>query len=482
MVTPARAADAATIGHWISGKSVGSDSDGHPSVNPFYPDDVVAMVPRGDSAAVERACEAASAAFGSWSTLAGPARAEFLYRWAEAIKARGEELALAMVREVGKPIVEARGEVGRCEMILRYYAGEAVRDGGQVIPGQTAGPLQFSLRRPLGICALITPWNFPLAIPLWKAAPALAMGNTVVLKPAEQSSFAASLLAETSAAAGLPEGVFNVVFGQGSVIGKSLLENPSVRAVSFTGSDTVGKQVALTCAERNVKFQTEMGGKNVAIVLEDADLTQAANLVAGGAMRFAGQKCTATSRAVIVSSVYESFVDELKKALDKLPIGDPADGATAVGPVISQESQSKLLKTISSEKMETIYSGKAASEGYFVPPTVFGKVPQDSDLAQEELFGPVLALMEAKDYDHAIEMANDTKFGLSASLFTKNLSRALDYVKRIEAGMVRVNADTTGVDPHAPFGGVKGSSSGTREQGPAAKEFFTEVRTVQINP
>ena len=482
MTTPAQVADAPTIGHWIGGKAAKASGDGVSSVNPSHPEDVVAVVPRGDSKSVAQACNAASDAFAAWSGMAGPARAEFLYRWAEAIKSRGAELANAMVREVGKPIVEARGEVARCEMILRYYAGEAVREEGDVIPAQTAGPLQFSLRRPLGVCALITPWNFPLAIPLWKAAPALAMGNTVVLKPAEQASYVASLLGETSASAGLPDGVFNVVFGKGSVIGKPLLEDESVRAMSFTGSDTVGKQVALICAERNVKFQTEMGGKNVAIVLEDADLIQAANLVAGGAMRFAGQKCTATSRAVVVREVYDSFVAELKKALDKLPVGDPADESTAVGPVISEESQKKLIEAIAKTKAETVHSGAVLSAGYFVPPTVFGRVDPASALAQEELFGPVLALMEAKDYDHAIELANDARFGLSASLFTKNLPRALDYVKRIEAGMVRVNADTTGVDPHAPFGGVKGSSSGTREQGPAAKEFFTELRTVQINP
>ena len=482
MITTAQAADVPTIGHWIGGKAAMAIGEGVSSINPSKQEDVVAVVTRGDYKPVSQACDAASDAFSAWSALAGPAKAEFLYRWAEAIKSRAAELANAMVREVGKPIVEARGEVARCEMILRYYAGEAVREEGDVIPAQTAGPLQFSLRRPLGVCALITPWNFPLAIPLWKAAPALAMGNTVVLKSAEQSSFVASLLAQTSAAAGLPDGVFNVVFGQGTVIGKSLLEHPSVRAVSFTGSDTVGKQVALICAERNVKFQTEMGGKNVAIVLEDADLTQAANLIAGGAMRFAGQKCTATSRAVIVSSIYDSFVVELKKALDKLPVGDPANETTAVGPVISEDSKKNLLNAISNASAETVYSGAAPGEGYFVQPTVFGKVDPSSELAQEELFGPVLALMEAKDYEQAIELANQTKFGLSASLFTKNLPKALDYVKRIEAGMVRVNADTTGVDPHAPFGGVKGSSSGTREQGPAAKEFFTELRTVQINP
>jgi alpha-ketoglutaric semialdehyde dehydrogenase len=265
-------------------------------------------------------------------------------------------------------------------------------------------------------------------------------------------------------------------------LGSALVDHPVIRAVSFTGSDSVGKRVAEACAARNVKCQTEMGGKNVGIVLSDADLTQAANLVAGGAFRFAGQKCTATSRVVVEKGVYADFQEALVKAAQALPVGDPAEAATAVGPVISMAAQQQIASAVEAAPFDRAYRGEVPTAGYFVPPTVLGRVSSNADVAQEELFGPVLAMMEAEDLEHAIHLANETRFGLSASLFTKNISSALNYIGRIEAGMVRVNGDTTGVDPHAPFGGLKGSSSHSREQGPAAKEFFTELKTVQINP
>lgn len=481
------AVNAARLSHFVAGEFLaGTPGDGLPSLDPARPHEILAWIPTADAAVVDRAVCAAADTFLDWSKLTGPARAENLYRWSDAIKARSAELAEAVAREVGKPIGEAKGEVGRCEMILRYFAGEAVRESGDVIPPQAPGALQYSLRQPLGVVGLITPWNFPLAIPLWKAAPALAMGNTVVLKPAEASSWVASLLAETAQAAGLPAGVFNVVLGKGSSLGPALIGHELVRCISFTGSDTVGGRIAAACAGRNIKFQTEMGGKNVGIVLEDADMAQAASLVAGGAMRFAGQKCTATSRVVVVKAAQERFMSELSQAIDKLPLADPMQADCAIGPVVSESSQADLLRAIAAADAECVYGGRTVSGdvqgGYFVAPTVFSGVKIDSSLAQEELFGPVLAVIEAADYDEAIELANKTRFGLSASLFTKNLSRALDYATRIEAGLVRVNGDTTGVDPHAPFGGVKGSSSGTREQGPAAKEFFTEIKTVQMNP
>lgn len=467
----------------IDGQFVPSDSGGYvPTLDPTHPERTLALVPSGSPDDVARAGSAAAQAQPAWAKLPGPARAEHLYRWSEAIKVRADELATAIVNEVGKPIGEAKGEVGRCEMILRYFAGEAVREVGEVIPAQTAGALQFSLREPVGVIALITPWNFPVAIPLWKAAPALAFGNTVVLKPAETSSLVASILAQTAVDAGLPAGIFNVVLGKGSAIGPALLAHEAVRAVSFTGSDTVGRGIAEACAARNVKCQTEMGGKNVGIVLEDADLAQAANLVAAGAMRFAGQKCTATSRVVVQRSVREKFLSELRTAIDKLPVGDPAEITTAVGPVISATAQTEIRRAIADSQFEAAITVPTPTEGFFVSPTVFDRVAIDSELAQEELFGPVLAVIEAEDFEEAIDLSNRTRFGLSASLFTKNIAKALRYIDKIEAGMVRVNGDTTGVDPHAPFGGVKGSSSHSREQGPAAKEFFTEIKTVQINP
>jgi len=451
------------------------------SINPAHPDEVLAeVVVSGESDAVA-AIESAQSALGAWRGLSGPARAEFLNRWADQIQLRAAELGLAVAREVGKPIGEAKGEVGRCVAILRYFAGDAVRETGQVIPGLAAGSLQYSLRTPLGVVGLITPWNFPVAIPLWKAAPALACGNTVVLKPAETSVWCAAILAETAQAAGLPAGVLNVLLGDGPTLGSVLLSHKLVRGISFTGSSKVGALVAESCAKRNAKFQTEMGGKNAAIVLPDADLKQAAVLVAGGAMRFAGQKCTATSRVIVHKDIVHEFTSELIGAIEQLKVTDPLEADCAVGPVITEASKCRIEQAIS-EFGSPAYSGSAPSVGYFVPPTLFVDVDPKSRLAQEELFGPVLGFSVADSLDQAIEIANDIEFGLSASLFTKDIASAWKYINRIEAGLVRVNADTTGVDPHAPFGGVKGSSSGTREQGPAAKDFYSEIKTVQINP
>jgi acyl-CoA reductase-like NAD-dependent aldehyde dehydrogenase len=476
------------LAHFIGGAVRPSAGDRWiTDVNPSDPADVVAQVPEGTPDEARAAVSAAAEALPAWRALPGPARAEFLYRWAGTLGARQEELAQAMAREVGKPIAEARGEVGRGVVILRYYAGEAVRPIGEVIPAQAAGALQFSRRDPLGVVAMITPWNFPLAIPLWKAAPALAFGNTVVLKPAESSSGMAALLAETAAAAGLPAGVFNVLLGAGPVMGPALLHAPEVRAVSFTGSAAVGAQVAAIAAARNIRYQLEMGGKNVAIVLPDADLARAAALTASGAFRFAGQKCTATSRVIVTRDVEEAFLAQLRTQVAALPLGPVTDPAAAVGPLISERSRESVRRALDASNAERVVEGTVPhsrdfATGWFLAPVVVRGVAPDSEIAQRELFGPVLASFVARDVDHALALANDSGYGLSASLFTKDLKSALDYVNRIEAGLVRVNGDTTGVDPHAPFGGVKGSSSGSREQGPAAREFYTEIRTVQVNP
>ena len=456
-------------------------------VNPSNARDIVAKVPVGHADDVKAAVTAARGALDGWRRLSGPARAELLYRWGQAIADRNEEMAQAVSREVGKPIGEARGEVGRCVMILRYFAGEAVRDIGEVIPAQAAGSLQFTLREPVGVVGLITPWNFPVAIPMWKAAPALAFGNVVVLKPSELAPHSAVLLAETAEKAGIPSGVFNIVLGAGPGVGKALVDSPEVRAVSFTGSAKVGGEVAVAAAKRNIRYQTEMGGKNVAIVLPDADLTQAATLTAAGAMRYAGQKCTATSRVVVAREVEDAFYKALKEQIDKLPLGPVGDASSAVGPLISEASRSRITSALAQHKAKPFMSvdvpkGDDFAQGYFMSPVVYRDVPVDAPLAREELFGPVLASFTARDAEEAIQIANAAQYGLSATLFTRDLRSALKYIERIEVGLVRVNGDTTGVDPHAPFGGMKSSSSGSREQGPAAKEFYTEIKTVQINP
>ena len=455
--------------------------------NPSDASDLVAYVPEGSADDAARAADAAADAFERWASLTGPARADHLYRWSAAIADRQEDLAQAVAREVGKPIGEARGEVARCVTILRYYAGEAVREIGDVIPAQAPGALQFTLREPLGVVALITPWNFPVAIPLWKAAPALAFGNTVVLKPAEMSSHVAVMLAETAVAAQLPPGVFNVLPGSGATVGEALLRAAPVSAISFTGSGRIGARVAAIAAERNIRYQTEMGGKNVAIVLPDADVTQAASLTAAGAMRYAGQKCTATSRVVVAHEVEGPFLAELRRQVESLVLGPVTAPNAAIGPVISEHARDAIRRSLAASDAERVYEGRVPdsadfANGWFLPPTILRGAAMDSELAQRELFGPVLAMFPADDLDHAVALANDTPYGLSASLFTRDVRSALRYLRGIRAGLVRVNGDTTGVDPHAPFGGMKGSSSGSREQGPAAREFYTEIKTVQINP
>jgi aldehyde dehydrogenase (NAD+) len=456
-------------------------------LNPSDARDVIAELPVGTAVDADAAVAAAAGALAGWRRLTGSARAELLHRWAAAIETRAEEMALAMVREVGKPIAEARGEVGRCVVILRYYAGEAVRSMGEVVPAQAAGALQFTLREPHGVVALITPWNFPLAIPLWKAAPALAFGNTVVLKPSEHSPRMGLLLAETAQAAGLQPGVFNVLLGTGAGVGEAVLRNPEVRAVSFTGSAPVGARVAAVAAERNIRFQTEMGGKNVVLVLPDADLDLAAKLTAAGAMRYAGQKCTATSRAVVARQIEDAFLDRLRAQVESLPLGPVTDSSAAVGPVISAAARERIRLAVQRAEGEVVCGGdeprdERFRQGFFVTPTVVRGVDPGAPLAQEELFGPVLAVLTADGLDEALAIANRTRYGLSASLFTRDIGTALRYINQIEVGLVRINGDTTGVDPHAPFGGMKGSSSGSREQGGAAREFYTETKTVQVNP
>lgn len=453
--------------------------------NPSDASDVVTRVPIGSSADVSAAVAAAEAAFPAWRATTGPMRAEALYRWGEQITARAEELAQAIAREVGKPIGEARGEIGRAAVICRYYAGEAVREIGEVIPAQSADALQFTLRDPLGPVALITPWNFPVAIPLWKAAPAIAFGNTVVLKPSELSSHIAHLLAETALAAGLPAGVFNVVHGDGTT-GEALVRHAGIRGISFTGSQAVGAKVSALALARNCRAQTEMGGKNVVIVAKDADLDRAALLTAAGAMRYAGQKCTATSRVIVERSVEAAFLAKLEAAVTALPLGPVTETSAAIGPLISAESRERIVAALEAHPAPLLFGGTLPSDAawqqgnWFAPRAILLDDPQHP-LAQRELFGPVLGVLQADDLDHAIALANATPFGLSASLFTRDLSAAMHYLRRIEVGLVRINGDTTGVDPHAPFGGMKGSSSGSREQGSAARDFYTEIRTIQIH-
>lgn len=477
--------------NWIGGEWVPSSSGETREIrNPSNVDDVVGVVAWSTPDDVAAAVQAAQDAFRSWKNLPGPSRARFLSKAAKILAARLEETAQLLSREQGKPIGEARGEVQRGVDLLEYYAGEGWRSIGEVIPSAAPDTFMYTVREPLGVVGVITPWNFPLAIPLWKSCPALIYGNTVVFKPAADAPLTGLVVAEIFAEAGLPPGVFNVVTGSGSQLGDALINQDAVKAVTFTGSDVVGAHIAKLATARGIKYQLEMGGKNAAIVLADADLDKAADIVISGAMRFAGQKCTATSRAIVERSVMEAFTEKVVERAKSLAIRPATDDEAYLGPVVNQSQREKILSYIEAGKAGEgrlvcgggIPQGELYEKGYFVEPTVFVDVRPDAKIAQEEIFGPVLALVPADDARQAIEIANNVPYGLSASLFTNDLTAAMRYVRDIEVGMVRVNAETAGVELQAPFGGYKASSSYSREQGRAAIEFFTQTKTVTIAP
>ncbi|MBB6734733.1 aldehyde dehydrogenase family protein [Cohnella sp. CBP 2801] len=461
-----------------------------PSTNPARRSETVGFAPDSDRADLEAAVAAADSARRAWRKLAGAQRGALLFKAADLLESRMEEIGRAMTREMGKTIGEAKGETARGAAILRYYAGEGMRPVGDVIPSTDADALMYTTRVPLGVVGVISPWNFPVAIPLWKIAPALIYGNTVVWKPAIETAVTAALVMECFHAAGFPAGVLNMVMGDGAVIGQGIAEHPGIHGVTFTGSNAVGKRVGQIALARGAKYQLEMGGKNPIVVAADADLDLAAEATISGGLRSTGQKCTATSRVIVVRDVYEPFKEKLLAKIKSLRIGDGLDADTWLGPCASQKQYETVLEYIRKgreEGAELLVGGErpgdpALADGFFVSPAVFDRVTAGMTIAREEIFGPVLALMEARDLEEAIELANDTDFGLSASLYTRDLANALTFARESEAGLVRVNAETAGVELQAPFGGMKGSSSHSREQGQAAIEFFTEIKTVFVKP
>jgi alpha-ketoglutaric semialdehyde dehydrogenase len=459
---------------------VGNTGNSIVSRSPQRPSDVVATVPDADRADVERAVEAGRAAWGGWAATPAAQRADALTAAAAALAAAAEEVTGLVVREVGKPAGEAAQEVERGVRILRYHAQAALDPDGETYPAPD-GTLLMSRRRPHGVAGLITPWNFPVAIPLWKAAPALAYGNAVVLKPAPESSAIALRLGELLDDV-LPKGVLQVVTG-GREAGAALVELADV--LSFTGSVPAGFSVARAAAERGVPAQAEMGGQNASIVLPDADLKAAAATIAGAAMAYAGQKCTATSR-VIVAGDPGRFTEALAAAVSGLLVGDPADQRVVVGPVIRPETREAVVtgaEEAAGAGGRIVTGGEAsAGDGWFVAPTVVDRVSPQARVAQEEIFGPICAVLEAADDRQAAAIANGVRYGLVTSVFTADLDRALRLVEALDTGLIRVNAPTSGVDFHAPFGGEKQSSIGPREQGKAARELYTSRRTITIAP
>jgi alpha-ketoglutaric semialdehyde dehydrogenase len=471
-------------GHWT--KAAGDKT--FPSINPADTRDVIGEFASADLDDVRRAIDAAHGALPQWKQLSGWARGEFLRKAADILESRLQEVAQAMVRENGKTIAEARGETARGVGLLRYYAAEGVRSIGEVVPSVNPNTLIYTTRAPLGVVSIITPWNFPVAIPIWKTAPALIYGNTVVFKPASVTPHCGVLIAQVFEQAGIPPGVLNLITGGGGTIGAEMVRNEKVHGVSFTGSNPVGRRIANWASERGVKCQLEMGGKNPVLILPDCDLEQATTLTVRGAFAYAGQKCTATSRAIVLDSVYETFVQKLVEKTRALKVGIGKDESTVVPPVVSEEQHKGILAAIERGKREArllcgggVPGGDSFANGYFIEPTIFGDVTPDSHLFQDEIFGPVLSLMRARDLDQAIQLANNVRYGLSASIFTRDLNAIQEYVNRIEAGIVKVNGETAGVEPQVPFGGMKESSSHSREQGRAAMEFFTSIKTVYMD-
>jgi len=423
---------------------------------------------------------AAQEAFEGWKNTSSVARGEILRVTADLLEKNIDKVAEIASSEMGKTKNEMIGEVKRGASILRYFAQEGMRATGEVLPSANEAKLLYTMRVPLGVVAAITPWNFPVAIPLWKIAPALVYGNTVVWKPSIETSLTGKLIGELFQQAGLPENVLNVVQGRGSKVGQVLLEAPEVKAITFTGSNNVGQSILDTAGSTNKKIQLELGGKNAAIILADANINQAAKLTIEGAMKQTGQRCTATSRVYIEEAVYEKVLEQLIAEAKKIEVG------VTMGPVSSKGQYDSILAAVENAKLdgaELVFGGGATQgmqEGYYIDPTIFTNVTHDMAISREEIFGPVLAVIKVKDYEEALRLSNDSEFGLSASIYTNNIPKAFDFINRSEVGLVQVNDETGGAEPQAPFGGMKNSSTGAREQGQAAKEFFTTFKTITI--
>jgi len=457
--------------------------------NPSDLDSPVGVALQAAPDVVDAAVEAARAGGEHWRSLTGAARAEALERVAAELLARSDELGRLLASEEGKTLAEARGEVARAGQIFRFFAGEAVRLGGEVVESVRPG-VEVELRHePLGIVAAITPWNFPIAIPAWKTAPALAYGNSVILKPAELVPASAAALADIVQRAGVPAGAFNLVVGSGRRVGDSIVGHPGIDAVTFTGSVDVGGHVRKLAAGRGARVQLEMGGKNPLVVLDDADLAVAVDCAVQGAFGSTGQRCTASSRLIVGAGVHDAFVEALVDAMAHLRVGHALAEGTDIGPVVDRRQLDQDLDYLQigrAEGAELAAGGELVeggdSRGWYLRPAVFIGARNDMRICREEIFGPVAAVIRADDYEQALAIANDTPFGLSAGICTRSLAHAADFKRRAQAGMVMVNLPTAGVDFHVGFGGRKGSSYGPREQGAQAREFFTQHKTVYTSP
>jgi aldehyde dehydrogenase (NAD+) len=469
-------------GEWIEGPATVAD------VNPSDLSDVVEEFAVADEAQVDAAIEAATEAAPGWAVTSPAERFATLERVGLELEARATELGEQLSREEGKPKAEGIGEVLRASQIFKFFAGEALRVPGEHLRSVRPGVDVDILREPLGVVGVITPWNFPIAIPAWKIAPALAYGCTIVFKPAEMVPASAWSLVEICARAGLPAGVLNLVVGPGRLVGERMLHDPRVKGVTFTGSQATGATVAQALAARFAKAQLEMGGKNPLVVLDDADLDVAVDCAVQGAYFQTGQRCTASSRLIATAGIHDRFVDALVERMRSLRVGHALADDTDVGPVVSADQLEQDLDYLTigrGEGAELVYGGarlERETEGYFLEPALFVGTSNEMRVNREEIFGPIATVIRATDADEALALANDTEFGLSAGVCTTSLEHAARFRDGLQAGIVTVNLPTAGVDFHVPFGGTKSSSSGSREQGRYAVEFFTTVKTAYVKP
>lgn len=469
-------------GQWVGGGEVSRN------INPSNTDDLVGEYARASKEEAQQAIAAAKAALPAWSRSGIQQRHDILLKIATEIFARKDELGRLLAREEGKTLPEATGEVMRAAQIFQFFSGEAVRLQGERLASVRPGVEVDITREPVGVVGIITPWNFPIAIPAWKIAPALCYGNTIIFKPADLVPGSAWALADIIIRAGVPDGVFNLVMGRGSVVGEVFLNDPAVNAISFTGSVQTGKRVAAACAARFAKVQLEMGGKNPLVVLDDADLKTAVECAANGAFFSTGQRCTASSRLVVTDGIHDRFVAALTERMKGLVIDDAIKDGTHIGPVVdaSQLAQDEDYINIGKDEGATLAWGgerlNRETPGFYLQPALFTDTKPDMRINREEIFGPVASVVRVKDYDEALHVANDTPFGLSSGICTGSLKHASHFKRNSEAGMVMVNLPTAGVDYHVPFGGRKGSSYGPREQGRYAAEFYTMVKTAYTLP
>ncbi len=467
-------------GEWVEGATSSQD------INPSDTSDVVAEYAQADKAQTETAIEAARAAAPGWANFGVQARADLLDKIGLQILARSQELGELLSREEGKTLPEGIGEVTRAAHIFRFFGGEVLRRAGELLPSVRPGIDVELVREPLGVVGIIAPWNFPAAIPAWKCAPALAYGNCVVFKPADLVPGTVHAMAQIIVEAGMPEGVFNFVMGRGSVVGDTIVNDPRVDAITFTGSVDTGRKVAASAVARMAKFQLEMGGKNPLVVLDDADLKTAVECAVNGAFFSTGQRCTASSRLIVTKGIHNKFVAAMVDRLKGLTVDNALKKGTHIGPVVDKNQLNQDLFYIEEGKKEgaTLAHGgnqlKRDTEGFYLEPALFTDTSNDMRINREEVFGPVATVIAANDYDDAIAIANDTPFGLSSGICTSSLKHAADFRKKSQAGMVMVNLPTAGVDYHVPFGGRKGSSYGPREQGRYAQEFYTTVKTSYV--